>query len=90
VIAQHLQTVPAPPSQRGAPAVPPQLEHLVLACLAKKPEDRPQSATALSSQLASIDLEPWTDAQAQAWWAAAGTRPERVAVASGETVTREV
>ncbi len=90
VIAQHLQAVPVPPSQRVAFAVPPHLEQLVLACLAKKPEDRPQSATALSSQLASIDLEPWTDAQAQAWWAAAGTRPERAAVASGETVTREV
>ena len=90
VIAQHLQVAPVPPSQRVAYAVPPHLEQLVLACLAKKPEDRPQSATALSSQLASIDLEPWTEAQAQAWWAAAGTRPERVAVASGESVTREI
>ncbi len=90
VIAQHLQAVPVPLSQRVAFAVPPRLEQLVLACLAKKPEDRPQSATALSSQLASIDLEPWTDGQAQAWWAAAGTRLEQAAGAAGESVTREV
>jgi eukaryotic-like serine/threonine-protein kinase len=89
VIAQHLQAAPVPPSQRVAFAAPPHMEQLVLACLAKKPEDRPQSATALSIQLASIDLEPWTDAQAQAWWAAAGRRLGQATVAAGESVTRE-
>jgi hypothetical protein len=70
VFAQHLQTAPTPPSQRGPSTVPPDLEQLVLSCLAKKPEDRPQSAAELDRRLAVIDVEPWTDVHAQRWWAA--------------------
>ena len=68
VFAQHLQTVPTPPSQRVPVAVPPDLEQLVLACLAKKPEDRPQSAAELDRRLALADVEPWTDVHAREWW----------------------
>jgi serine/threonine protein kinase len=69
VIAKHLQETPIPPSQRGPAAVPPRLEQVVLACLAKKPEERPRTAAELARLLAATDVEPWTDAQAQAWWA---------------------
>jgi len=70
VFAQHLQAAPIPPSQRGPFAVPPDLEQLVLSCLAKKPEDRPQTAAELNRRLAVADVEPWTDVHAQQWWAA--------------------
>ena len=70
VFAQHLQAVPVSPSQRGPSAVPPDLEQLVLSCLAKAPEDRPQSAAELDRGLAAADVEPWTDVHAQQWWAA--------------------
>ena len=70
VFAQHLQAAPTPPSQRGPSTVPPDLEQLVLNCLAKKPEDRPQSAAELDRRLAAVDVEPWTDVHAQQWWAA--------------------
>jgi eukaryotic-like serine/threonine-protein kinase len=70
VFAQHLQTAPTPPSERGPATVPPDLERLVLSCLAKNPEDRPQSAAALDRQLALVDVEAWTDDHAQQWWAA--------------------
>ena len=50
--------------------MPPDLEQLVLSCLAKKPEDRPQSAAELDRRLAVVDVEPWTDVHAQQWWAA--------------------
>ena len=70
VFAQHLQTLPTPPSQRGPSAVPPDLEQLILSCLAKKPEDRPQSAAELDRRLAAVNVEPWTDLHAQEWWAA--------------------
>jgi serine/threonine-protein kinase len=69
VFAQHLQTVPTPPSQRGLSTVPPDLEELILSCLAKKPEDRPQSAAELDRRLAAVNVEPWTDLHAQEWWA---------------------
>jgi eukaryotic-like serine/threonine-protein kinase len=69
VFAQHLQTAPTPPSQRGPSAVPPDLERLILSCLAKRPEDRPQRAAELDQRLASVDVSPWTEVQAQQWWA---------------------
>jgi serine/threonine-protein kinase len=70
VFAQHLQAVPIPPSQRGPSRVPPDLEQLVLSCLAKKPEDRPRSAAELDRRLAMVAVDPWTDVDAQRWWAA--------------------
>jgi serine/threonine-protein kinase len=73
VFAQHLQAAPTPPSQRAPSRVPPDLDHLVLNCLAKKPEDRPRSAAELERRLAAVDVEPWTDAHARQWWAA--TKP---------------
>ncbi len=72
VIAKHLQEAPVPPSQRGPVEVPAGLEQVVLACLAKKPEDRPQSAAELARRLAAVDVEPWTAVQAKEWWMATG------------------
>ena len=71
MIAKHLQSAPVPPSQRAPIAVPPALEQLVLACLAKKPEDRPRSAAQLARALAAIDVVRWTEVQAREWWVAA-------------------
>ena len=87
VIAQHLQAAPTPPSQRGPSTVPPDLEQLILSCLAKKPEDRPQSAAELDQRLAAVNVEPWTDLQAREWWAtakaSAGESDENVETHSG-------
>ena len=97
VFAQHLQSVPTPPSQRGPFAVPPELEQLILSCLAKKPEDRPQSAAELDRRLAAVNGEQWTDAHAREWWATtktpAGEPDERIETqargrAPGESGTR--
>jgi len=92
VIAKHLQEAPVPPSQRVTFAVPPSLEQLVLACLAKKPEDRPQSAAELARRLAALDIAPWTDVQAHEWWAAHGEVgvEQPAVVADSDAVTREV
>ncbi len=61
VMAKHLQEAPIPPSQRVPIGVPPRLEQVILACLAKKPEDRPRSAAELARLLAAADVEPWTE-----------------------------
>lgn len=60
---------PEPPSHRTELAIPPELESIVLACLAKNPSDRPQTADQLAEQLAAVPLAPeWTDSRARKWW----------------------
>jgi tRNA A-37 threonylcarbamoyl transferase component Bud32 len=68
MVARHLQSEPVPPSARSELEVPPVLDRVVLACLAKQPKDRPQSATSLAEMLAAVEVEPWTQAQAKEWW----------------------
>jgi len=85
VFAHHLQTAPTPPSQSGTCPVPSDLEDLVLRCLAKKPEDRPQSAAELDRLLAAVEVEPWTDLDARGWWESSGALSDE---SHGETVTR--
>jgi len=50
VIAGHLNVEPRPPSQLSAD-VPPQLDQLVRWCMAKRPEDRPQTPMQLAAAL---------------------------------------
>ena len=56
-ILKHLQQPPEPPSRVTDRPVPASLEELVLACLAKRPEERPASAAELSSRLATVERE---------------------------------
>jgi serine/threonine-protein kinase len=51
----HVQQPPVPPSERTGNPIPPVLERLVLACLAKHPADRPQSASDLGAALAALN-----------------------------------
>ncbi|MBL0161668.1 MAG: serine/threonine protein kinase [Bryobacterales bacterium] len=65
----HVQKVVVPPSARTEMPVPGDLEELVLACLAKKPEDRPHSAQELSRRLAALQCSgEWGRDEAAAWW----------------------
>jgi len=69
LLVQHAQSRPAPPSTRTTQPIPPALEELVLSCLAKDPEQRPQSARELSRRLGGIgETLPWTPEQAESWW----------------------
>ena len=66
---QHAQAEPVPPSARTELEVPAALDRIVLACLAKNPDDRPASADALAEALASIvPLATWTAGHAHEWW----------------------
>jgi serine/threonine-protein kinase len=51
----HVSQPPVPPSERTGKPIPAELERLVLACLAKDPADRPQSASELNAALAAMD-----------------------------------
>jgi serine/threonine-protein kinase len=69
VCAHHLHTEPEPPSRRGH--VPEDLERVILSCLAKDPDARPQTASLLLEQLMSCaDAHAWTEREADAWWTA--------------------
>jgi eukaryotic-like serine/threonine-protein kinase len=77
MIARHLRSEPEPPSQYAPFPVPPSLDRVVLACLAKKPEDRPRNAGALVRLLGTVDVEPWTQAEAMEWWWTVDGKPAR-------------
>ena len=68
MIARHLNDAPVPPSQRAGIALPAKLEGVVLSCLEKQPDRRPQSAALLRQALCEVEVEPWGEAQAAAWW----------------------
>jgi serine/threonine-protein kinase len=53
-ILKHLQQPPDPPSQRTDRPIPAELEAVVLACLAKRPDDRPATARELAERLAAV------------------------------------
>jgi serine/threonine-protein kinase len=68
MIAKHIHDTPVPPSRRTEQDIAPELDRLVLACLAKRPEERPESATELHRMLAEIEIEPWSEDEATQWW----------------------
>jgi eukaryotic-like serine/threonine-protein kinase len=69
VCVQHLQAAPVVPSERLGRAVPPDLEAVVLRCLAKAPDDRYPTAASLERALAACAAaSAWSSARAQAWW----------------------
>lgn len=65
----HVQKAPPSPSERTELPIAPDLERVVLQCLAKKPDDRPASARALIRLLdACVDAKQWCSEDADAWW----------------------
>ncbi|HEX7337610.1 MAG TPA: serine/threonine-protein kinase [Gemmatimonadales bacterium] len=68
MIARHIQETPLPPSERTELPVAPELDRIILACLAKQPEDRPASALELNRMLAELDVQPWSEEEATRWW----------------------
>jgi len=70
IVAKHIQTAPVPPSSRSELPVPPELDEIVLGCLAKSPGDRIPSARELEYRLRAIPFErPWSQERAARWWA---------------------
>jgi plasmid stabilization system protein ParE len=69
LLLQHAHTPPVPPSSRTDRPIPPDLEAIVLSCLAKDPAQRPQSARELSLRLADLEgAGDWTQDRAREWW----------------------
>ena len=72
MVVKHLESVPDAPSEYSPSPIPAALDAAVLACLAKDPKERLQSATELSRMLAAIETESWGEEEAARWWATVG------------------
>ena len=69
IIGQHISAEPIPVSRRTEMSVPPQLESVIMECLAKDPTDRPQSAEEVYQRLKQCTLDKtWTRERAARWW----------------------
>ncbi len=69
VLIQQLGGVPDKPSARLEKPVSPDLEEVILLCLAKTPKTRPATASVLDDMLAKcVSSTAWTRAYAEAWW----------------------
>jgi serine/threonine-protein kinase len=69
VLMKHVHDEPLPPSRYSELPVPAALDAVILRCLAKSADDRPQSADELAETLtAACDPRTWTKARASEWW----------------------
>ena len=69
VLLHHAQTAPSPPSTMCEEVIPPQMDDLILECLAKDPSRRPASADVLWERLDRVRLTAeWNQRRARTWW----------------------
>jgi serine/threonine-protein kinase len=69
MLLQHVQADPVPPSQRTELPIPREIEDLVLACLQKDPNRRPQNAEVVFKMACGCkSAEYWNADLARAWW----------------------
>jgi eukaryotic-like serine/threonine-protein kinase len=69
MLMHHLNTPAVPPSQRTELPIPRELDELVLACLEKDPNKRPQNAGELFRRAYKCHAgDSWDAEAAEAWW----------------------
>jgi serine/threonine-protein kinase len=86
ICAHHLHSRPERPSDRLGAAVPADFEAVLLACLAKSPDDRPREAEDLRERLlACAEAHAWTEAKGRQWWQ---SRRERIRDTRAARATR--
>jgi eukaryotic-like serine/threonine-protein kinase len=69
MLVMHAHQRPVPPSKRAGISIPPRLEEILLRCLDKNPNKRPQTALELGDNLRELGLDQeWTRARRQQWW----------------------
>lgn len=73
LILAHAHDPVVPPSRLRS-EIPPDLEQVILRCLAKKPDDRYENVYELRQALADCQVSGWTADDARAWWQSNGTR----------------
>ena len=76
MLVMHAHQKPVLPSRRVDRPMHAGLEAIVMQCLEKNPNKRPQTARELSDALSGLHFDhPWTDERAELWWKQ--NRPEQ-------------
>jgi eukaryotic-like serine/threonine-protein kinase len=71
MLMQQLHARPVLLSQRTELTIPPEFEELVMACLEKDPDRRPQNAGELYRMAHTYRCrDKWTPDEAESWWRA--------------------
>jgi eukaryotic-like serine/threonine-protein kinase len=69
IVMDHIQKLPQPPSQRTTAPIPEELDFILLQCLRKDPNERPQTMQDFAESLRRIRFEStWTPDRARRWW----------------------
>jgi serine/threonine-protein kinase len=69
MLVMHAHQKPLVPSKRLGAPLHDGLEALIMQCLEKNPDKRPQTARELGESLGALSfLEPWTEERAELWW----------------------
>ena len=91
VLLQQVGALPEKPSVRLREPVSPDLEDLLMSCLAKQPAERPVSAEALEAALAKCSAAAdWNREKAGEWWRnRSGAKVEQTMVMPGVTPTQD-
>jgi serine/threonine-protein kinase len=68
-LVKHAREEPEPPSARSEVAFPSELDSVILECLEKDPERRPENAEVLGARFANcVSDGSWTADDAREWW----------------------
>jgi serine/threonine-protein kinase len=95
-IAYHcVNTAALRPSVAAAQVIPPELDQLIVDCMAIDPGQRPASADVIIARLDAIALaERWDQQAARSWWAAnakrLGAAGHEVAISAGQAMQQTV
>ena len=76
-VMDHVQKTPPLVSTRTAASIPAELDVILLQCLAKQPNERPQTMHELAESFKRVRFDnPWTEERARRWWLEYGSRRE--------------
>jgi eukaryotic-like serine/threonine-protein kinase len=69
LLVMHAHQKPLPPSKRAETPMHEGLEAVIMSCLEKNPNRRPQTARELADALRALTFEhPWSEERSRLWW----------------------